>query len=733
LSHDPNTDLAHLLEQATAHQSAGRWRHAEAAYRQLLQEAGEHPDLLHLLAVTVDQDGRPDEAVPLLQRAIAQAPAHAEYHDSLGNALRGLGSFDQAEKAHRQAVALEPHAPDWVNNLGVTLQAAGRKRDALVAYEAALALNPGLAGAHENRGVLLTETDRPADALGSLKTALTLQPDSSTAHDNLGLALARLGLLEQAESNHERATALDPSNWKAHLNRGAALKALGRAEEAVASYQRAAQGAPHRAEVHNNLGNALRELGLLDAAMNCYRRAVEVAPRFTEAHNNLGVILQNCGRLDEALEAFERARALDVDFTGAWRNLLTTKLYTSDSPTHLKAAFAERVAFAHRFGVSPQKPPPRPALSTTPQASRRLRVGYVSSDLRQHPVGRNLWALFAHRTRADFELFAYADVASPDALTQAYRHEADGWRDIVGQSDAEVARIIRADEIDILVIVAGHFDANRPLLGNGRAAPVQVSLHDAATSGSRETDYFLTDAVLNPEDTPEPFSEALHRLPIFYNFPAPEGTPAVGPPPSESAGTLTFGCFNNPAKLTTNQIEIFCRILRAVPRSTLVLKYKNWFRQPGVAQHFADRFTAFGIAPERVVFTETQGGLHEHLARYNTIDIALDTYPFTGLSTTFDALWMGVPVVTRVGSTCVSRASAALLQPLGLGNLVTNTPDNYVACVTQLAQDADQRARLRRSLRDSVRRSPLCDGPAYAQSVERAYQLFWRRLTEGPG
>jgi predicted O-linked N-acetylglucosamine transferase (SPINDLY family) len=359
---------------------------------------------------------------------------------------------------------------------------------------------------------------------------------------------------------------------------------------------------------------------------------------------------------------------------------------------------------------------------------RRLRIGYVSSDFVDHPIVRNLGPVLAHRNRERFEVVCYAETPRPDAETDRMRTVADRWRETVGHSDDEVAAQIAADGIDVLVCLASRLDKGRPLVAAYRAAPVQVSFHDPGTSGLTAMDYLIADPVLVPRRPVDPaqaerFSERVVRLPSFYIH-APLGGPEVGALPAKTNGYVTFGSFNNPAKVNDEVLAVWGEVLRAVPTARLRLKFKNWFGNEGLRERVR---RGLGDTGARVEFVGDEAGRAEHLSLYNDVDVALDPFPFTGSTTTFEALWMGVPVVTLAGSAMAGRWSASMLHALKLDALVAGTRAEYVTVASGLAGDLERLAGLRAGLRGRVAASALCNGPARARQVERLYRALWRR------
>lgn len=366
-----------------------------------------------------------------------------------------------------------------------------------------------------------------------------------------------------------------------------------------------------------------------------------------------------------------------------------------------------------------------------PDPERRLRVGYVSSDLRAHSVARNLEPLLAGCDRRGFALHFYADCPNPDAITARFQALADGWHDIRGLSDAAVAERVRADGIDILVILAGRFDNNRPLIAAHRPAPVQVSLFDGATSGLDTMDYLIADPVLVPRRNRRYFTERVLSLPRFYlHAPLPD-PPKPGPLPMLRNGFVTFACFNNPAKLNDAVLHLWGRLLSGLPGSRLVLRYQGWYGSARLRDRVLAILQCHGVAGDRIDLLSgaLSGALPQagHLALYQMADVALDPFPFGGSTTSFEALSMGVPVVTWPQPAMMSRWSASMLSALGLDEWVAGSAADYIAIATRLAGDPDRLAGWRATLGERLAASSLCDGPAKTRQLERLYRAFWRR------
>lgn len=671
---------------AAALHAAGRYNEAINAYYAALTLHGDHAPALHGLGVACFQLGRRADARELVRRAVALAPGNAEYHNNLGTILAAGRQLEEAMVCHHRALTLAPDFPEAHNNLGNALREFGRFDEALACFDRALALRPGYAEAALNRGNVLRDRRDPIAAVAAYRLAVSLNPGLADAHNNLGTALKELG------------------QWP----------------EALAAYESALALAPDAARIHYNLGTARYQVGQLDGARRSLEEALMRQPAFPEALLNLGNIAKDQGRLADAQALYRAALTQRPDFTGAHSNLLFTLNYMDG--VSQQAIFEAHCEFASR-----QAPPPdpvRPANLRDPE--RRLRIAYVSPDLRAHAVAVFLEPLLRHHDRKVCEVFAYAEVAQPDAVTARLRTLADGWRSTVGLNDAALADLIRGDGIDIVIDLAGHTANNRLLTLARKPAPVQVSyLGYPATTGLPAFDYRLTDAVTEPPGTAERFyTERLVRLPnSLWCYQPADDMPAVTPLPALARGHVTFGSFNNFAKVGPRVLALWARVLAAVPGSRLALLCAS---DEETQAQVAAQFAAHGIARERLVLygREVRAA---YLQRFAQADIALDPFPCNGGTTTCDALWMGLPVVSLIGETFLSRASYSVLCASGCEAFAQASEDDYVACCVDLARNPSRLATLRATLRDRLQGTPLLDGPLLAANIECALREMWRR------
>ena len=712
--------IQQALETAFQHHQAGRLHEAEQLYRQILAQRPEQVDALHLLGIIAHQVGRHDTAVELIRRALARRPDFAEAHNNLGNALRETGQLDGAIAAYHQALACQPGYADAHNNLGNALQAKGHLDDAIIAYRQALAGQPNLPQAHYNLGKALQAKGHLDEAITAYRQALALKPDFAETHNNLGTALKDKGHLDEAIAAFRQAITLNPGLPEAHGNLGNALRDQGQLDEAISACRRAITLKPNAPEAHGNLGAALKDNGQLDEAIAAYRQAIALQPDYAEAHNNLGNALSDQGRPVEALAAYRQANALKSNFHEAHSNLVLGLHY---QPDFSAAAIAEEYRHWNLQHAEPLRQFIQPHANDR-SPDRRLRIGYVSPDLYGHPVGRFLLPVLAHHDKNCFEVFAYAQVAHPSAMTQRLRSCTDGWRSTVGLTDAQVAELIRQDRIDILVDLAGHTAHNRLLVFARKPAPVQVTyLAYCSSTGLETIDYRLSDPYFDPPGMDESvYSEQTIRLPETYWCYQPSiDTPEVGPLPALERGRITFGCLNNFCKVSEPALAAWAKLLRAVPNSHLLLHS----REGSHRQRVHEQLEQEGIEPKRVRFSGRVPA-QEYFDLYRRIDIALDTFPYGGGTTTCDALWMGVPVVSLVGKTAVGRGGLSILSNIGLPELAARSEEEYLHLASTLAKDVSRLTEPRSTLRQRMQQSPLMDAPRFARNIEAAYRQMWR-------
>lgn len=599
----------------------------------------------------------------------------------------------------------------------------GHFRSAEEILKKILAMHPVDAALQNNMGLVLQGMGRYEEAAECFLRAIEREPLRGDIHYNLGNVFREKGALDEAGRCYRKALDLDSENADAYVNLGIILKQKGEIEDAVLCYQKAIALTPDNADAYINLSIAFKEQGKLTEAISACRKALQIEPAGTFALINMGNALLYQGRHPEAQRCYREALAIDGNLPLAYSNLLCSMLYhtsrTQDS------IFTEHRNFAERFEVPlfPVNP-----LFRHPRIHRRkLKIGYLSPDFRQHSVAYFLEPVLVAHDREKFELFCYANVPSPDEVTKRLQGYADTWQNIPGMSDEEAAELIRRDGIDILVDLAGHTSGNRILVFARKPAPVQVSwLGYPATTGLSSIDYKLVDHLTDPPGmTEQYYTEKLLRMPdSFLCYLPGRESPGISPLPALSKGYITFGSFNNFAKITPEVLALWAKILRQVPDARLILKASS-FADRETCRYVRAVFSEEGIAGSRIELLPSERSLKKHLESYGRLDIALDTFPYNGATTTCEALWMGVPVVTLEGSTHVSRVGKSIIANAGLEGLVSATPEGYVKIAVGLAQDIPVLADLRQEIRTLMRTSTLTDARRFTMNLESCYQRIW--------
>lgn len=731
------------------HHQANRLQEAEAIYREVLAAAPACADALHGLAILCWQLGQldearrrvlqaigatpdiwryhlthgliaaamatPDEAAAAFRRACELHPASTEAWSGLAAALQALDRMAEAADAYREAHALAPQDIELLNNLAVVLDAAGRGAEAVELLREGLQQQPDYLPLYNNLGNALTRLRRRDEAVTILRQALQRAPDSATVWFNYGNALAMQGAVAQANDAMRYVLQIEPDHYQALVNLGNGLRALGELPAAIDHYRRAIARDPERADAYNNLAVALQARGEVDEAARTLRRAVTLNPGSSVIHNNLGNALKDTGRLDEAIAEYRRAMALAPDDPEPHGNLL---YLLSFHPDYDESAILQE---ARRWAQHHATAPMMVHTDHDADPTRRLRIGYVSPDFRDHCQAFFITPLFAHHDHAAAEVYCYADVAAPDAITERIAAYADVWRPIHGLSDEQAAALIQRDGIDILIDLTMHMARGRPLLFARKPAPLQIAwLAYPGTTGQPAIDYRLTDPWLDPPELGDDrYTERSVRLPdTFWCYDPLTDEPPVNPLPALGNGQITFGCLNNFCKVTDQSLALWAQVLAAVPGSRMIVMAPE-------GEHRARVRERLGVAPERLEFVPFRLRRH-YLETYRRIDICLDTLPYNGHTTSLDAYWMGVPVVTRVGATVAGRAGWSHMNNLGLTELAAFDDAGFVGIAAGLASDLPALEQLRQTLRPRLQRSSLMDGRKFAAAMEAVYRELWR-------
>jgi predicted O-linked N-acetylglucosamine transferase (SPINDLY family) len=720
--------LDQAFQLALQQHQAGQLDAARQLYQQILTVNPRHADSLHLLGVMCTQLENYPQAQDFIQRALAIEPNAAHYHSNLGEAFRRAGQRDIAINCYRKALSLNGAFPDAYTNLGIALLAEDRPNEALAAFERLVQLAPNSANAHANLGDALARLGRTAEAVTQYQHAVGLDPRCTSALNNIGTLHVQAGRLDEAQAAYQQAINADPRDPITLQNFGSLLTRRRNFPAARQLYEHFVRQLPQNVDALSGLASVLRETCHLDEALAAYRNAIALNPADPFLHANLATTLRDAGFHAEAQAAFVRALELGpAEPTIHSAYILNQYLLPGVTQGQIDV---EKARWDRRHAQALA-----PVAATFPQSAdphRPLRIGYVSADLRIHPVGRFMLPLIRAHDPAAVSVFCYANSPACDDYTAAIRAAAEGaghggFRHVDGLSDVQLADLVHADAIDVLVDLSMHAVGNRLLTFARRPAPVQVSyLAYADGPGLSAIDAHLSD---NHLDRHGPRDAAPHdrpvRLPHTYWCYAPHANaPEVSPLPALARGRITFGCLNHFGKITGPTIAAWAALLQRVPTARLLLHVP-----PGSSRNLVhQRFAAVGIPPERIDFLPTTS-LDEYLAFHHQIDIALDPFPYVGGTTTCDALWMGVPVVSLAGTAeapGTSRSGLSILSTVGLPHLAADSIDAYLQTAAALAADLPALGQLRATLRSRLQNSPLTDIAAFARDIESAYRGLWQ-------
>jgi predicted O-linked N-acetylglucosamine transferase (SPINDLY family) len=774
-------------------QGAGEYHAAIASYQQALALQPEFAEAHSNLGGALQALGQLKQAADSYRRALAVRPDYAVAHFNLGNTLLALGDAAGAAQSYRRTAELAPHDAGVHYSLGQALDAAAQHHDAAAAfrralelhpaylealtglansllaagdleqasvhYQQALALQPDSAEAHFRAGLSLQMQEQYVLALAPLaraveldphsiqacawlahtqhaaghaalaaetyRAALALNPDDAALHNQLGIALHDSGDSEAALDAYRQALALQPDLAQAHGNIGVAQHALQRYDAACASYRQALAIDPQFAVAHVNLGISLRSMHKLEEAAEQFRLARDMRPDYLDAHINLCAALSELGELAMAVDACYAALAVNPDYMLVHSNLLfcLSHLATTD-PDDL---YREHLRFASQFETPFLDQWQQHDNARDPQ--RVLRVGFVSGDFNRHAVANFVIPIFEHLCRSPrLSLYAYYVNSQHDEATARVRACMANWRQADQLSDEQLAQQIRDDGIDVLIDLSGHTDKNRLMTFARKPAPLQATwIGYPGTTGLKAIDYFLTDRHLMPAEFASQYSEQFAYLPASAPFLPSAEAPPVNPLPALNNGHITFGSFNRPNKLSREVIALWAKLLHAVPGSRLLLG-----AMPLSGDHdvFIEWFAGEGIGLERLSFAP-RGPMKDYLALHHQVDICLDTFPYTGGTTTLHGLWMGVPMLTLAGATMPGRVSAAVLEHLQLDAMIAHDSADFVQKGVYLANALPLLSTLRASMRELLARSALGQPGVIAVGLEGALRAMWQRWCDG--
>jgi predicted O-linked N-acetylglucosamine transferase (SPINDLY family) len=686
------------IETAIALHRSGRNREADEIYRQILAKQPDNPVALHGLGILLHTSGASAAGLEYVQRAIARKPTEADYRNSQGVILSAMGHPAQAIESFERAIALRPAYPVALQNLANTLSMLGRWQQ----------------------------------AVGVSQRLVQLAPRSPDAHCTLAGALLNCGRLDEATAACQKALSITPNNAQAWSNMGNIYSLRGMIDDAIAAYRKAVAAQPNYAGALSNLANALEQRGMIAEAAEAIQQAVRCDPNLADAQNNYGNILKDLAQLDESCEAYRRAIALSPQRSLFYSNLVYAMWFMQQcNPAEV---LAESQAWARKL-ADPLTATSTPHLNDR-SPDRKIRIGYVSNDFRQHPVGRLVFSMLVCRDRSQFDVVLFSGVPRPDSITQAIYQNANRVHATNGMTDQDLAQLVRREQIDILVDLTLHMAGTRMQMFAYKPAPVQITyLAYCATSGMRAMDYCISDPNLDPippgkEPTPEnPGVESpvhsekvLHLRQCYWCYAAPGEAPPANSLPALQNGFITFGSLNSFTKLNPGVINVWCQLLRQLPTSRLLMVVPGG---PPRRTEVTAQFAAQGIDASRLTMVDIVS-VPAYFGYYLNVDIALDPFPYNGGTTTMDSLYMGVPLITLAGRWATARAGVTILKNFGRPDWIAETPEQYIQIGVTLASDINQLAQLRRELRTQMTKSPLMDARRFTADFEHVYRAAWR-------
>ena len=671
--------------------------------------------------VRLHQSGQFDAAEQGYRDLLQQQPTFPAALCNLGVLLARLGQHDEAMRCYGLSLAVDPTFTDALYNLGNLYRKQGRETDAIEQYRACLLADPNHANAQYNLGTTYAGLGQFGDAEASFRDVLRIEPKSKECTLRLGDLLLRTGRIDAGVTLFREYARDHPEDPRGLYNFGLALANANNPTEAIELQYRALKLRPDYPEAHNALALALELLGRKDDALYHYEQAVTAKPDFADAWSNFAVNLSEQGRCDDAITCLRRSLHFRPDAPAIHSNLLLLLNYSSSvSAVQLRA---EHEDWGRRF-TTPVQPRPSPHPPLDP--ARRLRIGYLSADFRQHTIAEFIGALFRYHDRANVEVFAYSNVLHDDDTTARLRALADHWRSIRALSDGQTAELIRSDAIDILIDLAGHTAGNRLIVFAHRPAAIQVALFGYPnTTGLEAIDLRISDPVSDPPGVTESqYLEKCLRLPeVPWVYVPPTDAPDVSHLPASDRKVFTFGCLNNSAKISDRCLESWGKLIQSLPGSRLVLLAGQ---SQSAQKRLSERFVKAGILRDRIQLV-ARLPRQQYFEAYHGIDIALDPFPYNGGVTTGDALWMGVPVLTVAGSSYLSRQGAMAMLALGLPEFVAEEPDTLIPLAKIWMHRRPELAQLRNTLRERLLASPLADAPRYVRNLEASLRAEWAK------
>ena len=716
------------------------------------------PILPNLVGTLYQSSGKGEAAISSFKQAIKLKPDFYQAYYNMAISLKDSDKHQDAIDANKKAIKLNPNYVAAHANMGLSLYALQRFEEAILSYEKSIKLNPNFYHVHENLGNALQEIDRCDDAIISYIKAIKLKPDNDAIYFSLGNALEKVGNHDGAIGSYIKGLRINPDNARAHLMLGFLQSEQYRPEEALASYRKSIELDPDYAESHLYLGKQLSKGKRYDEAIISYQKSIELNSDNDQVYFDLGYALIQTDRLNEALINFEQALKLNPDNTDIHMHMATifNNLRNYEKVISSFKKGLENIAESKNFDRFSQSffhlsilkdldsNIEKMALNCQEEltqiynkkiknsrdftfadykskgSSKKLRIGLVSGDLRKHPVGFFVKPLLQFIDREGYEICCFSNTIDKleDDFTKELKSYAPEWYSIGDMDDAQAAKLIHEKNIDVLIDLSGHTTRSRLPMFSYRPAPVQAMwLGYWDTTGLKEIDYIIGDPYLLPEGVNHNFTEKLvHLEDCWICFEPPDIDFSISEPPAIKNGFITFGCFQKSVKVTKHTNMVWSEILKQVPRSKLLFKLNQ--KVIDTRSMILKDFTDNNIDSSRIIFQDPSPR-EKYFISYHDIDIALDTFPYPGLTVACDTLWMGVPIITKKGNSFLSNLGHTVAMNSDHSEFCASDDQEYIEKAVSLAQDIDKLNQERLARRDKLLASNLCDGPSFAKSFEK--------------
>ena len=742
--------------QGAANAALQKYDLAIDSYKQVLKIKPDNAGAYYNTGVMQHENGEIDAAIESYQRATKIKHDYAAAYLNMGDALHEKQDLDAAICSYKQVIKIKPDDADAYYNIGTALKDKGELDIAIDSYKQAIKIKPDHAKAYYNMGIALKDKGELDAAIDSHKQAIKIKPDHAGAYYNMGNVLNEKGELDAAIDSHKQAIRIKPDHAEAYNNMGIALKDKGELDAAIYSYRQAIKIKPDYADAYNNMGNALNDKAESDAAIDSYKQALKIKPDYAEAYYNMGISLINKGEMDAAVDSYEKAIKIKPDYELAHSGKLYRQAHVCDwsgiergreviPKLGISAQYInpfeilplEDAPERHRlrsevFAKNEFKQKPLPLASRSTQKPKRLRIGYFSSDFKEHPVAYLMAKVIETHDRNFFEVYGYSiGPAKDDKMRHRLIKGFDVFDDVQDMSDQDVALLARQDQIDIAIDLTGYTQNSRSGIFAYRAAPMQINyLGYPGTMGANFIDYIIADPILIPSDSQKHYNEKIIQLPNSYMptdntriFSERELTRLEMGLPEQG---FVFCCFNNNYKISPTEFDVWMRLLLKVEGSVLWLRKSNKWSEGNFCKEAKSR----GIDPSRLIFAD-RVPMDEHLARHRLADLFLDTFAFNAHTTATEALWAGLPVVTKLGQGFAARVAGSLLSAIDLPELITETEIEYEALILDLATNPQRLAAIKQKLAANRLSKPLFNTELFTKHLEDGYQRAYGQYFDG--